>query len=137
MFDTNSLPQKLSQFHLFQISKIMNFRKHIQNLRKSLKLRPRKFVLLKYWWLSHIIKGQKDKVYNTYFPYFYRFLCEIFSCKHYFNFGNTTFFKYCIYRLRHAGSIIVVNNIPNLQWRIYPTISFSRMFSQPIERNAN
>ena len=35
-------------------------------------------------------------------------------------FRNTAFFKYCMYRQKHAGFIIVVNNIPNLQWKIYP-----------------
>ena len=136
MFDTNSLAQKLSRVYLFQISKIMNFRKHIQNLGKSLKIALAKICAFKILIITHH-QGSKNKVYNTCFPYFYPSLCEIFSRKHYFIFLNTAFFKYCMCRQKHAGSIIVVNTIPNLHWSIYPIIHFSRIFPQPIQRSAN
>ena len=118
-FDTNSLAQKLSRFHLFQISKVRNFREHIQTSRKSLKIVLAKICAFKIMIITHH-HGSKNKVYNIYFPYFYLVPCEIFSRKHYFIFRNTAFFKYCMYRQKHADSIIVVNNIPNLQWKIYP-----------------
>ena len=129
MFDN-----KLSRAETVTISfisnfKVRNFCKHIQNSRKLLKILVAKICAFKIKIITHHHMGEKTKF--TTFP------CEIFSRKALLYFSQYSFLKYCMYRQKHAGSIIVVNNIPNLQWRIYPIIRFSRMFPQPIQRNAN
>ena len=109
---------KLSPFHLFQTNTSRTHR----NLRKSLKFVLAKLCAFKKMVIKHHQRS-KNKVYNIYFPYFYPLPCDIFSRKYYFFFRNTAFFKYFMDRQKHAGPIIVVNNIPNLHWGIYPIIS--------------
>ena len=117
--------------------KVRNFCKHIQNPRKLLKILVAKICAFKIKIITHHHMGEKTKFTTSISLIFTYFPARYSREKHYFIFHNTAFLKYCMYRQKHAGSIIVVNNIPNLQWRIYPIIRFSRMFPQPIQRNAN
>ena len=64
MFVIKTLARKLSRFHLFQISKVINFREHIQNLRKSLKFVLAKVCAFKILIITHHQRS-KNKVYNS------------------------------------------------------------------------
>ena len=64
MFVIKTLARKLSRFHLFQISKVINFREHIQNLRKSLKFVLAEVCAFKILIITHHQRS-KNKVYNS------------------------------------------------------------------------